>query len=250
MWLQRTKAALVTVFLLGAIVPSAEATVAFDANSSSPALDGTAQVWTHTPVGTPRAVVVYCLHVAALDEYTTVTYGSLELTEVAGSPNILATGEIGGVSVWFGGSSIPTGAQTVTASVSGTTTSKGCAARTFTASADVEVVDVDGLVNASLLNPTVTLALNSRESYVFLYGYSGVNDVTAIAPFTNWTADAESDIGNEVLLVYSYNITSDVDVSAGWTAAADDVAFLALALSDEPAPVSVGCHLALLGVGC
>jgi len=202
--------------------------------------------WTHTPVGTPRGVLVKCTGTGGVDGFTSASYGSASLTDVTGSPNVLVAGENGNVSVFFAGSSIPTGAQTVSVTVSGTT-DKRCVAITLTASADLEIVDSDGTINStSQANPSVTISLGGRSSFVAIAFYSGQGDPTGITPFTGWTADLEHDWGSDVAGWYTYDTVGTTDVTAGWTQLADDAAMVAVAVAEVVAagttfwPIVVG----------
>jgi hypothetical protein len=72
--------------------------------------------WTHTPVGTPRGVVVFVCDAAANRyPYAGVTYGGVAMTAVTGSDawDGSAAPEGGSVRAYFLGSGIPTGAVTV-----------------------------------------------------------------------------------------------------------------------------------------
>jgi hypothetical protein len=70
--------------------------------------------WTHTPVGTPKGVLVFTFVNANADDATSVTYGGTNLTAVSGGRAVDTAGEPGDCKAWFLGSSVPTGAQTIT----------------------------------------------------------------------------------------------------------------------------------------
>lgn len=71
--------------------------------------------WTHTQTGTPQGVLCF-VHVtnSATDTVTSVTYGSVTLTRVSGGAAIDSAGEPGRTDLFFAGSGLPTGNQTVT----------------------------------------------------------------------------------------------------------------------------------------
>lgn len=208
--------------------------VAFDAFFNQIDPDTVALSWTHTPVGTPAAVIVFVSQaVGATDEVTGVTYGALSLTEMSGSPVLHTTGEPGAVYAYFAGSSIPTGAQTVTVSVNGTASSKSGCSITLTASSDCEIVDVDATVNSdSQADPSVTLSLAGRTCFCALGFYSGANAVGGSTPFTDWTDGFTEDFGSFTGGFYTYNTIGTTDVTAGWTQVADDAAMIAVAVSE------------------
>ena len=215
--------------------------VAFDAFSIASSTTNIS--YTHTPVGTPRGVLVMCIGTAAdTDEFTSATYGGTSMSEVSGSPNVLTgTGHEGGdITVFFLGSSVPTGAQTVAVTVSGTGV-KTCAAVSLTASTDTEVVDSDGTINSVVLdNPSVTLSLGSRVSFAVVAVFSGLNNLTNITPLTGWTGRFEEDFGSDVAGWYTYNTIGSTDVTAGWTQAGNDALMIAVAVSEVQAAAGGG----------
>jgi hypothetical protein len=219
-----------------------DAMLAWGHSTSAPAFDAVSNVaagtgnlsWTHTPVGTPRAVIVFIVQTGAgTDQVTSVTYGGTSMTEVSGSPNLHAAGETGAVYAYFLGSAIPTGAQTVTVNVSGAA-SKRAVAYTLTANADTEIVDSDGTINSSFLsNPSRTLSLSGRTSWAGIGFYSGQNAVGSITPLGSWTGDLEHSFGGiQVAGWYQFNTIGSSDVTAGWTQAADDAVMIGVAVSE------------------
>lgn len=225
--------------------------IAFDAAATgTKTTDGTNGTlsWTHTPVGTPRGVVVYA-PVQAINanfDVTGVTYGGVAMTEVAGSPNNKTTGETGQVSAWFLGSSIPTGAQSVVVSYATTATPDiAFSSLTYTADQDCSIVDVDATISSdSLENPSVTLSLGGVACACSIGFVSGQNDVSGITPLANWTSRQETDTGIKTLGVYTYDIVGSTDVTAGWTQTADDAVAIAIAIRENAAPAAgVGAGL-------
>jgi hypothetical protein len=205
--------------------------VAFDAFSNGTA--GTGDIsWTHTPVGTPRGVIVIVLGVSGTDGVSGVTYGGSAMTEVTGSPNLKASTELAGVYVYFLGTSIPTGAQTV-AMTSANVHLKSISAITLTADADTEVVDSDATINSdSAADPSVTLSLGGRTAFAAIGLVSGQDAVTGITPLTDWTSRLEQDAGAVTVGHYTYDTIGSTDVTAGWTQTAEDATAIALAVSE------------------
>lgn len=224
--------------------------VAFDAYSESAANTDPADI-THTPVGTPRGVVVFAVQTNIANEISGVTYGGSALTELAGSP--LTEGTEGlQVRAYFLGSSVPTGAQTVAFSVTGTTGTKVFYVITLTGSADLETVDVDATIATnSIADPSVTLSLGGRTSWCGIVGMSGHGAVTSITPLTGWTARDENTTGSECVLCYTYDTVGATDVTAGWTQTAEDAVMIAVAISEVAAasglPGLVGQRFGLAG---
>lgn len=97
--------------------------VAFDASSeSTTGTSGTvgSYSWSHTPVGTPKGIVVFAFYdVAATGRVTGITYGGVAMSAVSGGTAVDTVGEPGNCQVWFLGSGIPTGTQTVSVTVTG-----------------------------------------------------------------------------------------------------------------------------------
>lgn len=211
--------------------------VAFDAFNSGAAGTGNLS-WTHTPVGTPRAVIVTIGQGGGgsnVDEVTSVTYGGVAMTEISGSPQLHedAGGTDDGANyVYFLGSNIPTGAQTVEVTVSGAHV-KRATSTTLTASADTEVIDADSSLNGALgTNPSVTLQLNGRASFAAIKFFSYHGDPVNISPLSGWTSRNESDFGGSTGGTYTYDTIGTADVTAGWTSSATSGAGLAFAVSE------------------
>jgi hypothetical protein len=84
----------------------AKSTLSFGTSGTGPT-----HSWTHTPVGTARGIVVAIQTDQGSDVISTVTYGGVSMSRVA---HVLDTAtEPGGAYIYFLGSGIPTGAQTV-----------------------------------------------------------------------------------------------------------------------------------------
>lgn len=206
--------------------------VAFDAFTAN--ANQTADfAFNHTPVGTPRAVIVWVVETGATaDHIAGITYGGDAMTEVSGSPNILATGETGIVYCYFLGTSIPTGTQSV--SVDTTATSNYIAyCVTLTAGADTEIVDSDGTINStSITNPTATLSLSGKTSWAGIALHSGAQAVGGITPSASWTSRSETDRGATQAACYTFDTIGTSDVAAGWTQTTEDASAVSVAVSE------------------
>lgn len=188
--------------------------------------------WTHTPVGTPRGVVVYIEHdTSATDHVTGVTYGGVAMARVVRATDTAA--EPGAAEMWFLGASIPTGAQTVEVTLStGTDDNFHCVSATVTASDDTEVVDFDG-VSEDASNPAVTLAYAGRTCISYVGAHLGGSNI----------ADYTEKSGQESVHTHDWGILQSQfsrqttpgtsDFTAGWDrATADDAALVAVAVSE------------------
>lgn len=163
--------------------------VAFDAGSNSHAGTGSSTgdfSWTHTPVGTPKgALVIIVTNAEGIDEIAGVTYGGAAMTEVPLSPFLHTAGaEDATLTAYFLGSGVPTGAQTVAVTTSGTTRAKVAEAITFTASADTEVDDTSTFESSSSTSVQVTLT-TTVDAVCIIGAHSG-------AAQTTWTIDGSS----------------------------------------------------------
>lgn len=132
--------------------------VSFDAATASSRAVGGADpfTFTHTPVGTPRGVFVGAAYGAAGSNpavWGTTTYGGVTMTRLSSADAIAfkAAGEFGGTALWFLGTGIPTGAQTVSVDMTSDATSEFFCV-TVTGANDTEVVDSEGKTNQAASN--------------------------------------------------------------------------------------------------
>lgn len=202
--------------------------VAFDAFSSNLGGD-----FTHTPVGTPKAVIVFVLSAlngSGSQDSISITYGGVAMTPVALSPVSKDTGEIMTVGCWFLGSGIPTGAQTV---AHGNDLEAMCI--TLTATSDTMVQDTKVISSDSQANPSGTLSLGGATSFCVMGLISGHSSAASITPLTNWNSRYERGIGagsGESCGCYTYDIIGTSDVTFGWTQTAEDALSLGVAVTE------------------
>jgi len=203
--------------------------IAFDAKSQKA---GSSNIsWTHTPTGTPKAIVVSIGNTSSTDIVTGVTYGGVAMTEVSGSP-LLNTNEASSVHVYFLGANIPTGAQTVTVTHPFTVIGATCISLTATAdTTQVQAVNVD-INSTSVANPSDTLELGSVTCWVVETFMSGQDANSGITPLSGWTSQLEYDGGTVCLGIYSYNTVAADDVTIGWTQTADDAICIAVGIAE------------------
>lgn len=171
-------------------------TVAFDA-FSSPSAEGQDPSWTHTPVGTPRGVVVFVLaNDSTTDTITSVTYGGQALTRVddvfGSNAQVNASGYI-----YFLGEGIPTGAQTVTVDTSGLSTAHaGCftvtAAENVLCTLATGVHDFGGYTSGELA--TGPLALGANDNFLAAAAIILGRDASQVDANTGWTIRDEENV--------------------------------------------------------
>jgi hypothetical protein len=212
------------------------AAVAFDAVSNAAAGTGNFS-FTHTPVGTPKAIILYVNQYNASspsdDQISTVTYGGVAMTEMTGSPFMsTSTGSV--IHAYHLGSSIPTGARTV--SITATSNdNKRPFVISLTASADTEVNSVGLIGGAAIANPKITLPLNGISSFVSIGFISGAAAVSGITPYASWNSRLENDWGPDTAGWYTYNTIGTSDVVAGWTSTSDVATGITSAISEVAA---------------
>jgi hypothetical protein len=190
------------------------------------------QTWTHTPTGTPRAVVVAIVHgTSTTDHVSTVTYGGVSMGEVVRATD--SATELGAAELWFLGAGIPTGAQTVSVDLaSGTTDDIHFVCMTWTAGANCEVIDFDSINSGDPANPSVTLQYGGRSSVAVAALYGGGASPAQFTPNANCTTVHDNDLGAFYSEVIRQTSAGTADFAVGGTAGSDDVAYAALAFSE------------------
>lgn len=219
---------LLLAVLLLLVASPLHAALAFDAEAGQQVANNAS--YTHTPVGTPRCVLVFVMYTGSSDDLTSVSYGGTGMTEVSSSPLIKATGETGVVHAYVLGASIPTGAQSVT-SVAGAVT-KRYRSITYTGAADCEVVATSTISVDTGADPSGTVSLGGRTSAVAEGWVDGNDSPVNVTELTNWTATTEGDFGTQTAAMYYYTIVSTTDVTFGYTALDNDHIILAVAVSE------------------
>src|SRR5687767_14850053 len=142
--------------------------VAFDAASrSTTGFDNNTVTWTHTPVGTPRGVVVIVGIEGASDQIASVTYGGVAMTRMRTAHR--TTAEAGGCFGYFLGSGIPTGAQSVTVTTNPSTGSNDWAAccTTWTAAANTDGSIGNQATSAAATNPSLSVSPTAQAGIAY-----------------------------------------------------------------------------------
>jgi hypothetical protein len=211
--------------------------VYFDAQSSldfTTTANGSA---THTPVGIPKGVLVLIgQNSTASDLISGVTYGGVAMTRLTNGFATDAATEIGACYAYFLGSNIPTGAQTVAATVSSGTDDKTWWCMTVTGSGNTEIA-ADGVLNGDQTNPSITLStVAGYQGVAFAVQFSGVNAPSSITAGTGYTKFTnERDFGTQSAIAeYGQKLGENVIVNT--TTATDDCAFIAGAIRQTRLP--------------
>lgn len=217
------------VIVSGGLAAAGAASPAYDnASASSP---GTGNLsWSHIPTGTPKGIICFVVQYnSGADQVSGITYGGTGMTEVAGSPLLKTTGEAMAVYGYFLGSSVPTGTQTVVATVSGAANKKGYC-WSITAGNDTAVVDTTTISSDSVANPSGVLT-TGVDSFAIFGGLSGFDTYSGnITSLANWTQHGGTDFGTEVVVADRYNIIQSDNITFGWTAAAEDAVAIGVAI--------------------
>ena len=188
----------------------------------------------HTPAGTPRGVVVIVCQDSGTADALTATYGGVSMTLVR-TVDGTANAEPGVVYIFFLGSSVPTGTQTV--SVSGNTTSKNISCWTVTAAADTEVETSNEVVSGSLDDPSFTLSTGSGVECIGFAGiFSGLGTVSNVTAGSGWTKEGTGRGFTGQVNAVEYltaNDAGDGFTCAFTTAGPDDVTMGGIAIKES-----------------
>lgn len=126
----------------------------------------------HTPIGTPKGVLVWVYESDGTDTVTAVTYGGVSMTRVGYVGNS-GHAEPGSTTLYFLGSGIPTGTQSVSIAHTGSGTTKQAVCQTLVATADTLVIVSGNLDTSSEQFPSLTLDSGSDPGLMVFGGASG-----------------------------------------------------------------------------
>lgn len=209
--------------------------IAHDATSFSTAVT-TALSHTHTPTGTPRGVVVMVCQGGSGDDLVTgVTYGGVAMTR-AGAPALLTSGETGASYIYFLGSGIPTGAQTVAVSIGAGTFTRQAVCATMTASNNTEVDAYGTVVNANITNPSITLATTAATT-TSIYGvdWSGDSPASTIVPAGETEITETGVLAGTFSFIRRDALGGGGNIAVSWTYNSDEAAAAAIAVREATA---------------
>lgn len=212
----------------------AQASVIFAGEEHSALGTGTLSTTTLTSAAPEFAIVYVTGKLATADGVNACTYGGVSMTEVSGSPVVKTATEALEVHAFFLGASIPTGVQTVQCTVN-TSNSKQLHLY-YGDGATTEIVDSDTVSSDSVSDPTVTMQVSSRISFVSFASASGLNDVvTNSAPFTGYELGRETDDVSQGYVTYRKSTESSSDATnCGYdqNVSAEDAVLICTAISE------------------
>jgi len=196
--------------------------------------------WTHTPTGTPRGVVGFCINTAsAVDVFSGATYGGTAMTKIADADDSVT--EPGFTEAYFLGASIPAGAQTMVCTVASGSESKWGVVFTVTADGDTQTAGAGFCVaesanGAGIDDPSCTIGSITGSSWAVAAAYSGLGAEGNISAGTGFSFSLTEDLGN--FIGVSERRTTQLvggDQIVGLvTSGADDIAMVAVALEEVP----------------
>ena len=222
----------------------ARAAVANDAASESDTgTTGAASVasftWTHTAVGTPRGVLVFVYTISATSTVTSVTDGGVAMTQVSGGAAVDTAGEPGRVDTFFLGTGILTGARPVVVNRTNNAVVMYAVAITQTAAADTAVTGIILLQeNQALAQQSVDDGSPGSNSVRYAGAYSGLGAPPAVG--ANSTLLHNIDFGAFGTSTVRETTAGQGARLVGFTAAADDVAAVHLAVREFATTIATG----------
>lgn len=180
-----------------------------------------------------KGVVLALVHgTSSTDHVTAASYGGVAMTRI--QRNVDTATEPGAAELWFLGAGVPQGTQTVSYTPGGTTDDFHAVAITLLGAADTEVVAQGGIDN-NVADPSVTLAYGGRTCMAFAALYGGGAAPTSFTPNANCTTVHDHDLGAFYSEIIRQTTADSANFAIGGTAATDDVAFAAIAVSEVQA---------------
>ena len=201
------------------------------------------QTFSHAGAASGVDGVVLCIMhgTSATDHVTAASYGGVSMAPRIVRITDTAT-EPGAAEIWFLGTGVPQGTQTVSYTCGATTDDIVATCITLLAAADLEVVDFDSVSadtsGGTLANPSLTLQYGGRECMAFAAFYSGLTATTSITAGTNCTKFGTAELsGNFTSATLRQTTAGTADFAIAATAAADDAAYVAIAVSEVVIPI-------------
>lgn len=189
--------------------------------------------YTHTPIGTPKGILVFTNNYSVgADQVSSVTYGGVAMQEVVAATD--TAGEPGNTQAWFLGSGIPEGTQTVSISYSVTPTNTYyhyCTSFNSSRNLDIRVQASASRANDQA-NPQALLSYGGNECLAVCNIQSGLAAPTDLTLLAGMSAISSFDFGQRVIRLDRQTTAGTTDFTIGYTAASDDVAFVAVALAE------------------
>jgi hypothetical protein len=193
--------------------------VAFDAASeshsgSSGSVNQSSFNWSHTPVGTPKGVLVFTFSTSSSsDNATSVSYGASSMTAVSGGRAVSTGGTyVGDCKAWFLGSSVPTGSQTITVNRTNNSDEMYAVAITLTAGGDTSVHNSPVLIetsgsNLGLAEQSVTDGQSSGSNNSLRFAAINCSAETVTTTYNGFSLGDEVSVGSNSTHVHSIDFS-------------------------------------------
>ena len=196
---------------------------------------GSPQTWTHPGAASGVKGVALCIihNISSTDHVSAASYGGTALTRQ--QRNTDTATEPGAAEVWFLGTGVAQGSQTVSYTPTATTDDFFAVVFTLTGGGDLEVIATGGL-SENQTDPSVALSYGGRESLAFASGHSGgigqADGTGAMRPNAGTFRAALDGYGASAHGYALAQITAGTaDFTIGGTLALDDCAFSAIAVA-------------------
>ncbi len=188
--------------------------------------------WTHTQSGTPQGVLVFVHGMnSATDLVTSVTYGGTGLTRVSGGAAVDSAGEVGRTDLFFLGSGLGTGDQTIVVNRTNNANILYASAATVTAATATEVTGIILLQgDGTMAEQSVDDGSPGADSVRYAAAFSGLNAVPTVG--ANSTSLQIFDIGNQTARLVRETTAGQGSRLVGFTAASDDRAAVHVAVRE------------------
>lgn len=189
--------------------------------------------WTHTQTGTPQGVVVF-VHVmnSATDTVTSVTYGGTALTRVSGGAAVDSANEPGRTDLFFLGSGLASGNQTIVVNRTNNANIMYASAATVTAANQTEVTGIILLEgDGTMAEQSVNDGSIGTNSVRYAAAFSGLNAVPTVG--ANSTSLQSIDIGNQTAALVRETTAGQGSRLVGFTTASDDRAAVHVAVRER-----------------
>ncbi len=198
--------------------------------------------WTHTPVGTPKGVLVFVMQDnASTDKVTSVTYGGTTVPAVSGGFAADTAGEVRACKAFFLGVGIGTGAKSVVVTRTNDSTLMYAVAITVTSAHDTEIY-LPGIVlqqtDTALVEQLVDDGSTGVNSVRFAGGSFALNNVPSQGANSN--ALVGIDFGSQVARVVRETTAGQGSRPVGFSnATVDDVAAVYLAVREAVTVITI-----------
>ena len=190
----------------------------------------------HTPVGTPRGVLLFCfINANESTAFPSASYGGVAMSAVVGGEAVDTSGEPGRCKTFFLGSGILTGTRTVSITHNASSAVKYAVVMTMTAAANtiqvgtIVLFQSDGTLTEQNVNSGTQVAIR----------YAGINSGLSAVPNAgpNSTVLHGIDFGSRVNRVVRETTVGAGNRPVGFTTStADDRAAVHLAVTEVPPP--------------